>query len=271
MDVPECGKHGEDPYACDIPDDIIDESLDEWRFRLDFVKLKFEVVESALRQQWKTKGTNVVMSKLENVSFRALKSDFGDVRIQLQNVEEEVVNVALNFDRQPDDILLLDTLNPSGVIVTTQKEISEILVEHFENKFKKKEVVFAADLFDIVPRVINDEDNKLLDVVPTSEEIKSAVFKMDPDSAHGPDRMGVMINKVVSPQQGAFIKGRNIQNQIVLASELNNEMETTKRGGNSTKISVMVSGGPAGYFSIGRVLKQGDPLSPILFVLLKMY
>ncbi|XP_026410495.1 uncharacterized protein LOC113305697 [Papaver somniferum] len=124
--------------------------------------------------------------------------------------------------------------------------------------------------------------------------------------------MGGVIEKVVSPQQGDFIKGRNIQNQIVLASELINEMETTRRGGNvglkldithaydslswdflfqviytfgfsakfiqwllvlfqSSRISVMVNGGLAGFFPIGRSLKQDKRNIGKLIKLLKDY
>ncbi|XP_026410824.1 uncharacterized protein LOC113306055 [Papaver somniferum] len=45
-------------------------------------------------------------------------------------------------------------------------------------------------------------------------------------------RIGNVIQKVISPQQGAFIKGRNIQEQIVLSSELINEIDVKMRGGN---------------------------------------
>ncbi|XP_026435797.1 uncharacterized protein LOC113333589 [Papaver somniferum] len=123
-------------------------------------------------------------------------------------------------------------------------------------------------------------------------------------------RMASLMNKLVSPQQVAYIKGINIHEKIFLASELVNEMKKKRRGGNlslkldiseaydsvswlflfkvlqkygffvawcdwlkvllsSAKISVMVNGGPNGFFSMNRGLKQGDPLSQIIFVLME--
>ncbi|XP_026430016.1 uncharacterized protein LOC113326516 [Papaver somniferum] len=95
-------------------------------------------------------------------------------------------------------------------------------------------------------------------------------------------RTGHLMHKLVSPQQVAYVNGRCIQDQIMLASEMVNEMVKKRRCGNvglkldisqaydsSARISVMVDGGPCGFFSVGRGLRKGDPLSHILFVLLE--
>lgn len=55
---------GNNDPALYILDDVIDACLDEWKFnligRLDVVKLKIEIAESALRKQWNISGAQVL-------------------------------------------------------------------------------------------------------------------------------------------------------------------------------------------------------------------
>ncbi|XP_026416834.1 uncharacterized protein LOC113312287 [Papaver somniferum] len=76
-------------------------------------------------------------------------------------------------------------------------------------------------------------------------------------------RLRSLIEKIVSCQQQAFIKGKDIHEKIVLASEMVNESDIKRRGGNI----VLVNGGPCGFFNVGRGLRQCDPLSPVLFMI----
>ncbi|XP_026410944.1 uncharacterized protein LOC113306193 [Papaver somniferum] len=181
---------------------------------------------------------------------------FGDLSTKLKQAEEKVLSAYLLSDSIPEDIQLLNNLvtargeqdNEQGSLVATQQEISDVLVKHFEDKFKYSEVQMSDNLLQVVPEVLSNGDKFILDSVPSAEEIKVAVNELDPDSSPGPDGfsgwlyrkcwsiigndISSMLSKIISPQQGAFIKGKTIQEQIVLASEMVNGLDTPRRGGN---------------------------------------
>ncbi|XP_026378812.1 uncharacterized protein LOC113273281 [Papaver somniferum] len=196
--------------------------------------------------------------------------------------------------------------DPSGNIITNQKGITDVLIDHFSKKFEHHHVQISDSIFDDVPQVISDDDNSILEAVPDFSEIKNVVFEINQDGAPGPDgfngafyrnawdiiskdlveaitfcwstklipsgmnsnflvvipkikgakhakkfrpiglsnfffkiitkiitiRLSRVIHKVVSQQQCAFIKNKNIHEQVLLASEMINEMSITIRGGN---------------------------------------
>ncbi|XP_026420107.1 uncharacterized protein LOC113316095 [Papaver somniferum] len=84
-------------------------------------------------------------------------------------------------------------------------------------------------------------------------------------------RLGSVLDNLISEEQVAFMKGRNIHENISLASEMVNETQIKRKDGNvglklditqafdaSARISVLVDGSAEGFLSIDRGLRQGN-------------
>lgn len=118
-------------------------------------------------------------------------------------------------------------------------------------------------------------------------------------------RLGRVIGSIVSVTQSAFIKGRNISDSILIASEMVHSIQSGRVNGlilkldfakafdtirwsflfhsldcfgfpakwiawlksifKTIKLSVLVNGSPTEEFRCNRGLRQGDPMSPLLF------
>ncbi|XP_026428356.1 uncharacterized protein LOC113324250 [Papaver somniferum] len=83
----------------------------------------------------------------------------------------------------------------NGNLVSYQTKITDILVNFFEQRFKAQNMVVNDSILEVIPNVITESDQFMLEVILEAEEIKAAVFGMDADSAPGPDSFSGMFYK----------------------------------------------------------------------------
>ncbi|XP_026399755.1 uncharacterized protein LOC113295639 [Papaver somniferum] len=227
--------------------------------------------------------------------------------------------------------VISELVDNRGNIITDKVLLHNHVVHYYEDKFNGMEGIIDDALFDCEHDSITLEESAMMDVVPTPEEIKEAVWDLGADSAPGSDefsgcfyrqcwdiihedliqaiifcwnlkhipnganssliilldkilatRLGTVLDKLVLEEQVAFLKERNIHENISLALEMINELHIKRKDDNlglkldisqafdtSARISILLNGIPDGFFSINRGLRQRDPLSPLIFFLIE--
>ncbi|XP_071906019.1 uncharacterized protein [Coffea arabica] len=182
----------------------------------------------------------------------------------------------------------------SGVATISLHELrmTRVFSLRARTRFNTRLFVWNLFAFDCSPRVASRldfslpqlqlEDNEALQIISSSDEIKAIVFSLSADGALGPDGFGVgfyqLLPKLISPWQADFVPGHCISDNLLLAQELAIDLDKRLNHPNLIlkldmekaydRFSILINGVSSDFFKSSRGVRQGDPLSLALFVLM---
>ncbi|XP_027102437.1 uncharacterized protein [Coffea arabica] len=152
----------------------------------------------------------------------------------------------------------------NGVSVDEQFQIESMVIEYFSEVLAQQaQVPVDHSLLDIIPSVVSEHDNEILQQLPTEDEIQRVVFQMNGDSYSGPATFtgsffttcwdvvkrdvcravgdfftgaellwGYTATLLALISKSGFVKGRQISDNILLALEMCSGLGRKVRGAN---------------------------------------
>uniref|UniRef100_M1DWE4 Uncharacterized protein n=1 Tax=Solanum tuberosum TaxID=4113 RepID=M1DWE4_SOLTU len=138
------------------------------------------------------------MKRLASILSNWSRMEYGDIFNTIKEYEEKVKIVEENIVLQNSE--------------ENRENLHPVNAKYIK-KFSQGNRT-AEDIIQCIPRMVTPEKNKVLQELPTMEEVQQVVQSMNPNSASGPDRFGGKF------YQSGFVKGRRIVENIMLAKEI---------------------------------------------------
>ncbi|KAG7543424.1 Reverse transcriptase zinc-binding domain [Arabidopsis thaliana x Arabidopsis arenosa] len=110
----------------------------------------------------------------------------------IEKLTKELDEAQLDEDREPEDILQLKIIglqDHDGSWIDSEEGIERVAVEYFNNLFTANAHDEEFQILRDVPEIVTNDMNSSLTREVSLEEVKKAVFEMNPTKAPGPDGM----------------------------------------------------------------------------------